>query len=129
MSPSENVVILVYQILSIQLKSLVLRTQTLPFLDVMFLALSLPAFGSFLQSKIQTNSATRKRQVSLDNYDIIMCKCRRRRSDPHVCITQDPEKELPVHQYTYFLKLQFQGECENVCFGDLNSLENPFYSV
>ena len=57
---SENVISFVHQIISIQLKSLVLRMQTLPFLDAMFLALSLPAFGSFLLSNIQTNSATRK---------------------------------------------------------------------
>ena len=43
MNPSKNIIILVYQILFIQLESLVLRMQTLLFFDTMFLVLSLPA--------------------------------------------------------------------------------------
>ena len=129
MSPSENVIILVYQILSIQLKSLVLRIPNLPSLDAIFLALNLPALGSFLLSTIQTNSAARKRQVLLDNYDEIMCKCLWRRSDSHVCklaINAGSHKRFAGTSAYYLLKLQFQGECDSICFGDLNSIRKPF---
>ena len=95
----------------------------------MFLALNLPAFGSFLLSSIQTNSATRKRQVSLDNYDEIMCKCLWRRSDPHVCklaINAGSRERFAGTSAYYLLKLQFQGEYDNIRFGDLNFLRKPF---
>ena len=46
---------------------------------------SMPPLSQYVVTNIQTNSATRKRQVSLDNYDEIMCKCLWQRSDPHVC--------------------------------------------
>ena len=95
-SPSENVIILVYQILSIKLKSLVLK-------DANFSVFGCNVSGTFSASfwelstiQYSNKFSYQKRQVLLDNYDIIMCKCHRRRSDPHVCTTQDPEKELPV---------------------------------